>query len=525
MANKKQRFAFQMDGNTVTATGPDRSSIVNAVISKVQDVFSENLQKEHTFYLQPRPSMDFSASYTSYDHVARGSFYWSQTNQVYQAIGERLYRVDSSYTGTEVTGSGNRYGIGSSTSDDDFECRVKFTEMKNGTAYLVSQISKFDGTDWTSSETWTCTSSHTMAKITDAQFPTNAIPGLVEIDGYLFVVASDGKIYNSDLNAPASWAGDYISTTRESDRGCTITKHLNYLVFIGDRSIEFFYNAGNASGSPLARVDGAYLRIGCVSPHSVTTIDNGTAFVARALDGNFYVAVLSGMQALRVSSDYVDYVLSTLTLAQIKQIYAYSMMVNGTEFYIMQIPGSTPLTLALNLSVKTWTVWCNSDATARFPILAYANVQWEANQYGVGMGAGTYGGQNIYKIMNKCQDEMSSGVTSDLSVVIITDSVDFGTIQNKFVDYVGMTFDFPTTSDTHDFTLYTSNDMGKTFTTRETKTVTGSNELEGHMAWFKLGRFKNVTLKFKFDLNSTSAGTAHKFYNYEFGLRLGGFAL
>lgn len=523
MPNRKQRFAFQMDGNTVSSSGPDRSSLVNCVINKVQDVFAESLQKEHTFYLQPRPSIDYHAD-IGYDNVGRGSIYWPSTGQSYHVVGERLYRVDTSYTVTEVSSGGNRFGIGSSTSDDDFECRMKFTEMKNGTAYIIHQISKFDGTDWTTSEAWTMTSTHTFAKITDAQFPVNAMPGVVEIDGYLFVIASDGKIYNSDLNAPASWVGDNLSTTRESDRATSISKHLNYLVAFGDRSIEFFYNAGNASGSPLARVDGAFLRVGCQSPHSLATVENGIAFTARALDGNFYVGILSGMEVMRASSDYIDYVLSTLTLAQIKQIYGYSVMVNGTELYVMQVPGAN-MTCVLNISTKTWTVWANGVISGRFPLVSYCSWQLAANQYGVGLAGGTYGGQYLYRLMNQCRDETSSGVTTDLVMQLITDNQDLGTLQNKFLDYVTMNFDFPTTSDSHDFILSTSSDMGKTFVTRETKTITGSNELEGHLAWFKLGRFKNITLRFRFELNSTSAGTAHKFYGYELSARLGGYGL
>jgi len=523
MPNRKSKLAFSMDGNTVSATGADRSSLVNCVIQKVSDVFSESLQKEHSFYLYPRPSIDYHAD-IGYDNVGRGSIYWPSTGQSYHVVGERVYRVDSSYTVTEVTALANRFGIGSSTSDDDHECRVKFTEMKNGTAYIIIQVSKFDGTDWTTSETWHMTSGHTITKITDAQFPTNAMPGLCEIDGYLFVVASDGKIYNSDLNAPASWVGDYISTTRESDRGTTIAKHQNYLVFFGDRSVEFFYNSGAASGSPLARVDGAFLRVGCMSPHSIATVENGTAFVARALDGNFYVGILNGMSVVKASSDYVDYVLSTLTLAQIKQIYGYSVTYNGTELYVMQVPGAA-CTMVLNVSTKTWTFWANGTISSRFPLVSYCDWQLAANQYGVGLAGGTYGGQYLYRVMNQCKDETSSGVTTDLVLQVITDNVDFGTRQSKFIDYVSVGFDFPTTTDSHDFILYTSSDMGKSFTTRETKTVTGSDELEGHMAWWKLGRFKNVVLKFRFELNSTSPATSHKFYDYESSVRLGGYGL
>jgi Phage stabilisation protein len=520
----KQRFTFAMDGNTVSATGADRSSIVNGVIQKVADQFSSDMQKDHTFYLQPRPSIDYQVA-TGYDNLGRGSVYWPQTGQSYHVVGERVYRIDSSYTVTEVTAGGNRFGIGSATTDDDYECRAKAVEMKNGTAYYIFQISKFDGTDWTTSETWHMTSGHVITKITDAQFPSNAQPGLAELDGYLFVISSKGEIYNSDLNSPVNWTGDFISSPRQADRGTTIARHLNYVVSFNDRSIEFFYDAGNASGSPLARVDGAFLNVGTQSPHSLCPFSGGTAFVARSFDGNYYVGLLDGMTVKKISSDYVDYVLSTLTLAQVKQIYAYTMTVNGTDLYVMQLPGAS-CTLVLNIDTRTWTFWSNGTITTRFPMTSYCNWQLAGNQYGVGLAAtasSAFSGKELFRVMNQCTDEVASGSSTDLVIQVITDNTNFGVPNNKFLDNLSMLFDFPTTSDSHDFILSTSLDQGKTFVTRETKTVTGVDELEGHMAWWKLGRFKNIVLKFRFELNSTSAGTSHKFYEYYPSVRLGGF--
>lgn len=101
-----------------------------------------------------------------------------------------------------------------------------------------------------------------IAKITDADFPS-VVGQFAELDGYVFVMTATGKIYNSDLNSVSSWgASSFISANMATDGGVSVAKHKNNIVGFGISSCEFFYNAGNPSGSPLSRSEQLFSKIG-----------------------------------------------------------------------------------------------------------------------------------------------------------------------------------------------------------------------------------------------------------------------
>lgn len=118
------------------------------------------------------------------------------------------------------------------------------------------------------------TSGGSGTRITNANMPgnngTSMCRGVVQLDGFTFVCDIFGNIHNSTQNDSTAWAAaDFIAAQREPDFGVFIGKHHNHVVYIGTQSIEFFYNAGNASGSPLARRQDVSYRVGCMAPNTV----------------------------------------------------------------------------------------------------------------------------------------------------------------------------------------------------------------------------------------------------------------
>ena len=112
------------------------------------------------------------------------------------------------------------------------------------------------------------------SSISDAVIPCNngvsITRGGASLDGYFIVCDITGKIYNSALNDITTWtATNFITAEREPDTGVFLGQHHNHIVYIGTRSIEFFYNAGNTSGSPLARRADVQYSIGCYVPNSI----------------------------------------------------------------------------------------------------------------------------------------------------------------------------------------------------------------------------------------------------------------
>lgn len=99
-----------------------------------------------------------------------------------------------------------------------------------------------------------------IAKIIDDQFTTLNIAGsFCDMDGYVFIAATDNElnpvIANSDINAPWSWSAANIITPNIADNPCGVVKYRDHIVWIGSRSIQFFFNAGNPNGSILSQND------------------------------------------------------------------------------------------------------------------------------------------------------------------------------------------------------------------------------------------------------------------------------
>lgn len=199
----------------------------------------------------------------------------------------------------------------------------------------------------------------TFTQITDADYPASTVPGVVYLDGYIFVMDADGVIYNSALNDPATWnALDFISAEMEPDAGVGIAKYQNYVVAFGDRTTEFFYDAGNPSGSPLARMAQNASLVGCATGESIGYC-NGTVFwIGKNKSMGRGVYMLNGLQPQLVSTPAVDRILNTLGLATVR---AFGFRINGSHFYMLNLV-SDDLTLVYDVQANLWTQWTYSTA-------------------------------------------------------------------------------------------------------------------------------------------------------------------
>ena len=160
-----------------------------------------------------------------------------------------------------------------------------------------------------------------LVKITDTDFPTDAVGPMVFLDGYGFILTASGSIYQTNINTMASiGVNNYLSVNAFTDAGKGLAKIKNTLVAFGESSIEFFYNAGNPSGSVLSPIKQAVLRCGIpgnaqafASFKRITQIGDDiyfwgvetnpeTAFLISGRGDNHHVYKLSGFQLFRMST-------------------------------------------------------------------------------------------------------------------------------------------------------------------------------------------------------------------------------
>ena len=196
---------------------------------------------------------------------------------------------------------------------------------------------------------------YSATEISDVDYPDQTVFGSVYQDGMMFVMTPDGEIFNSDVNDFESWnALNFIRTSFEVDEGIALVRHLNYIMAIGTRSIEFFINEGlPPPGSPLSRAENVYLPYGCPVAESIWETPERCTFIAQDPSGNYIVLSIHNTQPEQISSRYIDRFLQS-SGETIRGAKGYGIRVDGQEFYVLRVGGNT---FAYDFSTGYWHKW------------------------------------------------------------------------------------------------------------------------------------------------------------------------
>ena len=187
-------------------------------------------------------------------------------------------------------------------------------------------------------------------------FPSGSIvPGASYFDTYVFIMTSDGKIWNSESQDPTRWnALNFITAESEPDLGVGIVKHLNYLVAFKQWSTQFFYDAAVTVGSPLLPNLTFNLEFGCASGNSIVQMEETVVWIAEGKDTGKTVLMLNGTRPMEVSNNGVERILNNTT--NLENVRAYSLKISGHYFYILNLLDDN-ITLVLDIKLKQWMIW------------------------------------------------------------------------------------------------------------------------------------------------------------------------
>lgn len=235
-----------------------------------------------------------------------------------------------------------------------------------------------------------------ITEITDVDFPATASMGeFAYVDGYLFILTSDGRIYNSDLNDVTAWDGSYITTNFRPDAGVTIARYKNKVVAFGTNSMEFFEIVGTASGTPLQRNVELSQAIGIGQSISGTVtgferahlVTNNTIFWIANLDGQRGTAIyyLDNFTPVKLTTVEHETVFADDPLVTIAGLIQYG----NTPYLVVTTVGNALYLISLTTKLMhKWTLFGDTDAAA-------ANLQF------VGLGNDlyiNYSNQTIHKL-------------------------------------------------------------------------------------------------------------------------------
>lgn len=152
-------------------------------------------------------------------------------------------------------------------------------------------------------------------------------------DGYfVFNRKGTGQFFISQLYGTATDPLDFATAESSPDDTVALISFANQLWLFGEKTIEIWYNSGNAL-FPFERVSGAVIPRGCSAPYSVAKGVNALFFIG---DDNIVYAVTTGtFVPQRVSSYSQEANIDNETDA-----YAFTFAEFGHEFYMLHLPKS-----------------------------------------------------------------------------------------------------------------------------------------------------------------------------------------
>ena len=210
----------------------------------------------------------------------------------------------------------------------------------------------------------------TLTKVSDVDYPATTVPGVAYLDGYFFVMDANGTIYNSDLEAPLSWNPlNFINAQAEPDGGVGIAKYQNYVVGFGNWTTQLFYDAANASGSPLAPLTNATVQIGSANGYSAAQFDGKLVWMGNCREkGRGVYAFLGGIQPEKISTPDVDRILNADDLAT---VYSWGAGFAGHPLYVLSL-GTSAVTLVYDFLTGVWSTFTRrKTASAKTATLSY----------------------------------------------------------------------------------------------------------------------------------------------------------
>jgi hypothetical protein len=258
---------------------------------------------------------------------------------------------------------------------------------------------------------------------------------LVQLDDTLYIMDELGYIYGSNLGDPTTWnALNVIQANNNSDLAICLAKQLVYVLAFKETSVEVFYDAGNAVGSPLSRIIEAEIPYGCIFGQTVQEIDNLVLYLTSNSTISPQVILLENLSAKVVSTPGIDRLLDNIALASttfsgLQGIYAWVFKHGGHRWYGI---ASSLLNICLvyDIDQRLWYIW--SDPNGNYwPICGFAYQPPRPGFAGIHIAQHVSNG-TLYQVDGDYVFPTDAGVV--FPVDIFTPNYDAGTARSKMLN-------------------------------------------------------------------------------------------
>lgn len=302
-------------------------------------------QKTHYFFAKrPGLTQTGGAQPPAGSAVGRGVYSWNSKR--YSVFGNKIYSgtTDLGVTLTTTTGM----------------CGFASVRPGAGTTYLGIN----DGV-----KLYLISTSDVVSTIT-TNFPTPNTGDLVYMDGYFFVLKTDGTLWSCTVDDPVTWdASKFLTAMMYGDAGVTIARQNNLMVVFLQKSIQFFFDNANATGSPLSNVEQAVQQLGCSARGSVVKDEGSIIWVTNSDTGGHTIYKMDGVTSVKeIATQEIQRVLNSEGTG-IAQANAFSARTSGKLLYILSL-ATAGRTFVFDHETELWTEWEAAAGGAVWPIVS-----------------------------------------------------------------------------------------------------------------------------------------------------------
>lgn len=178
--------------------------------------------------------------------------------------------------------------------------------------------------------------------------------GAAYLDGTMYVGALPNTLFGSNINDLTTWnAANAIQAQMYPDAIQYVFRQLNYVVVVKQGTTEAFFDAGNATGSPLQSAPNAFVPFGNRTARTLQLNEDTAFWVNGGGTTGITVFMLENMKPQIISTPPVERFLQQSTF---NTVYSFSFRLDGHRFYGLTLKDMNT-TLVYDASTEEWYHW------------------------------------------------------------------------------------------------------------------------------------------------------------------------
>lgn len=397
------------------AAGTNDRRFVNVLFEQVVN----QMTKSQEIWVTKRPGLANSTQPSGGASTGRGLYAWGATGKIYSVFDNKIYSDTTPLAPVLAASSG----------------RVWFDETPpNVTSARTLVVS--DGAD-----NYNISTSDVITQIDesdDADYPQANLGPVCYMDEMLFQAQSDGDIWNSSVGSYIAWSATSVKRTpRRGSSLEAIKLQRDQIIAFYKTYIDFYFNNGNPTGSPLLRHEQNGMDFGLAAKETLAWSGANCMFVgenASQGDGERSVWLISGMTKM---ADVSNATINRFLRAEgtsISSATAWMERIAGQLLYVLNL-SSANRTFVYNVDNGTWCEWESAAGSAKFNGIAATSLNGTVYVQDATNG-------RIYTFLPTTFQDSAANFT----VTLQTEKNDYGTDNRKFESELALVGDTTTGS-------------------------------------------------------------------------------